>query len=126
MKFQNYNPAANLSDIAEGAVYAFLVHTNGLDRLEYADDSYVQEYSHALTYDSAEDTSSDGRWQAFIRVCGVVVDKLSATEACKLDRIKVMFKTTSGDYVLNTYAVGNHNIFTNNMNVIPPATMIHL
>ena len=68
----------------------------------------------------------NGKYHNLTRAVGVVVDKLQVTTEQGVDMITVMFKTSSGNYVLNKYAVGVENVSTNGKEYVRPAVKLDI
>ena len=129
MKFASYNSTSNLSNYAIGAAYAFYVCSDNVNLLAKAAQRTVKRYSPAIDeilQANSECATVNGRWLGFTRVFGVVVDKHEATGSHDINRITVMFKTADGNYVLNNYGVGIHDIFTNGKDDVLPAAVLGL
>ena len=129
MKFMSYNSASNISNYTVGAAYAFYVNNNNVGQLTNADQETVRKYTSAIAEiinTNRECVTANGRWLAFTRVFGVVVDKHEASGNHDIDRITVMFKTTNGNYVFRDYAVGIHDVFTNGKDIVPPTVVLDL
>lgn len=127
MKYMSYNSTSNISEYTVGTAYAFYVHKNSVIRMDKADHDTIKKYAPviaAVVRDNNECTATDGQWLAFIRVFGVVVDKKEAISDNDIDRITVMFKTTDDNYVLDKYAVGIHDVFTNGKDIVLPAAVL--
>lgn len=128
MGIKTYNSKKALSDYKKGEVYAFYVHNTNLKKLEQADETTVSKYSSALSKfieDNRIDINNTGKYLNMTRVIGVVVDKFKAIGSNDIDKITVMFKTVDNKYLLNKYATGYCDVFTNDKKHVLPATMLN-
>ena len=127
MKLRNYNSAAALSEYSIGDLYSFYIHNASLDRLTKADDEIAKKYSSVISSYATENPrhlNSDGRCASFIRVIGVVVDKYESKNDRDIDKITVMFNTSDGRCLLNTYIVNGIDVFTNHKDLVCPTATI--
>ena len=129
MKLRNYNSAAALSEYSIGNLYSFYIHSASLDRLTKADDEIAKKYSSVISSYATENPrhlNSDGRCASFIRVIGVVVDKYESKNDRDIDKITVMFNTSDGRCLLNTYIVNGIDVFTNHKDLVCPTATINV
>lgn len=129
MKLRNYNSAAALSEYSIGDLYSFYIHSASLDRLTKADDEIAKKYSSVISSYATENPrhlNSDGRCASFIRVIGVVVDKYESKNDRDIDKITVMFNTSDGRCLLNTYIVNGIDVFTNHKDLVCPTATINV
>ena len=127
MKLRNYNSVAALSEYSIGDLYSFYIHNASLDRLTKADDEIAKKYSSVISSYATENPrhlNSDGRCASFIRVIGVVVDKHESKNDRDIDKITVMFNTSDGRCLLNTYIVNGIDVFTNHKDLVCPTATI--
>ena len=127
MKLRNYNSVAALSEYSIGDLYSFYIHSASLDRLTKADDEIAKKYSSVISSYATENPrhlNSDGRCASFIRVIGVVVDKHESKNDRDIDKITVMFNTSDGRCLLNTYIVNGIDVFTNHKDLVCPTATI--
>jgi len=127
MAIKNYNSKKELSDYKKGEVYTFYVHDTNLKNLEQADETTISKYSSVISNcieDNQIDINNNGKYLKMTRVIGVVVDKFKAIGSNDIDKITVMFKTIDNKYLLNKYAAGYCDVFTNDKkHVLPAATL---
>ena len=129
MKLRNYNSAAALSEYSIGDLYSFYIHNASLDRLTKADDEIAKKFSSVISSYATENPrhlNSDGRCASFIRVIGVVVDKYESKNDRDIDKITVMFNTSDGRCLLNTYVVNGIDVFTNHKDLVCPTATINV
>ena len=129
MKLRNYNSVAALSEYSIGDLYSFYIHSASLDRLTKADDEIAKMYSSVISSYATENPqhlNSDGRCASFIRVIGVVVDKYESKNNRDIDKITVMFNTSDGRCLLNTYIVNGIDVFTNHKDLVCPTSTINV
>ena len=127
MSLDSYNSQYPLAYYEVGTAYSFYGHNINLGKLVEADKETSKKYAPAIATAVADNTKivgGDGKWMAFTRAIGVVVDKHEATGTGDVDKITVMFKTEDGNYVINKYAVGTHNVFTNEKENVSPAAVL--
>lgn len=127
MSLDSYNSQYPLAYYEVGTAYSFYGHNTNLGKLVEADKETSKKYSPAIAAavaDNKKFVGGDGKWMAFTRAIGVVVDKHEATGTGDVDKITVMFKTEDGSYVINKYAVGTHNVFTNEKENVSPAAVL--
>ncbi len=127
MSLDSYNSQYPLAYYEVGTSYSFYGHNRSLGKLVEADTETSKKYAPALATAIADNKKligGDGEWLAFTRAIGVVIDKRETTSAGDVDEITVMFKTKEGSYVINKYAVGTHNVFTNEKENVSPAAVL--
>lgn len=126
MNTKNYNATRSLSYYTLGDAYIFYVHDNRYDQLCKADVETINTYSSIITEIINDGTYSqnDGKWSAYTRVIGVVVDKHKATNRNDVDTITVMFKTDREDYVLKKYAVKSNQVIVKKKREVPPSAVL--
>lgn len=126
MNTKNYISTRSLSYYTLGDAYMFYVHDNRYDRLCIADEETINTYSSIITEIINDGTYSqnDGKWAAYTRVIGVVVDKHKATSRNDIDTITVMFKTDREDYVLKKYAVKSNQVVVKKKRDVPPSAVL--
>ena len=126
-KVKNYNSCDPISNYELGTVYSFYLHNPQMSHLFKADKTTIQKYSDSLLEvinSNNEFVFSDGKYMNFVRVIGVVVDKCESNNPNNFDKITVMFKTSTDDYVINKYVVNTHNVYTNNKEYVTPAAVL--
>jgi hypothetical protein len=127
MKYNSYNSTASLASYTEGEIYAFYVHHKLPSHWAIADSEVARKYEPALTHlvhNHRACDQSDGRWQGFMRVFGVVVDKHAATKDEPFNTITMMFQTFDGRYLLTNLMVEGHDVHTNGKDLVDPAAYI--
>ncbi len=126
MMIKNYTSSLSLSDYTVGGAYAFYVNNSNISRLVKADEKTAKKFGLKLSrfINKIIDAKNDGRWLSFTRVIGIVVDKHDAVNRNDIDTITVMFKTGDGNYKLNEYAVGYHDVLTNEKDFVAPAAVL--
>jgi hypothetical protein len=124
MSLDSYNSQYPLAYYDVGTAYSFYTHNLNLDKLAEADKETAKKYASALVSavaDNKKFVGGDGKWAAFTRVVGVVVEKHESTGNGDVDAVVAMFKTTGGSYVINKFAVGVQDVFTNEKEAVAPA-----
>ena len=127
MSLDSYNSQYPLAYYEVGTAYSFYGHNTNLGKLVEADKETSKKYAPAIAsavVDNKKIVGGDGKWMAFTRAIGVVVDKHEATGAGDVDKITVMFETDDGSYVINKYAVGTRDVFTNEKENVSPAAVL--
>ena len=88
---------------------------------------HTAQYAKALDKvikDNPSFLNNSGKYHKLTRAIGVVIEKSKAVNEQGVDMITVMFKTMSGQYVLNKYAAGTSNVLTNGKNYVRPAAKL--
>ena len=128
-KIKNYDSRNSISTYALGDVCACYIYNVRAREFTKASNQKVKCYPKALSEVIKEQDSfafSNGKYRNLTRAVGIVVDKLKATTEQGVDMITIMFKTLSGNYVLNKYAVGVENVSTNGKEYVLPAVKIDI
>ena len=128
-KIKNYDSRNTISTYALGDVCACYIYNARAREFTKANNQNVKSYAKALDKVIKEQDSfafGNGKYHNLTRAVGVVVDKLKATTEQGVDMITIMFKTSSGNYVLNKYAVGVENVSTNGKEYVLPAVKIDI
>ena len=126
---KNYDSRNSISTYALGDVCACYIYNARAREFTKASNQKVKCYSKALGKVIKEQDSfafSNGKYHNLTRAVGVIVDKLQATTEQGVDMITVMFKTSSGNYVLNKYAVGVENVSTNGKEYFRPTVKLNI
>ena len=126
-KIKNYDSRNSISTYALGDVCACYIYNARAKEFAKASNQHVKSYAKVLGKVIKEQDSfvfGNGKYHNLTRAVGVVVDKLQATTEQGVDMITVMFKTMSGQYVLNKYAAGTSNVLTNGKNYVRPAAKL--
>lgn len=129
MKLRKYNSATALSEYSIGDLYSFYIHNASFDHLTKADDEIAKKYSSVISSYATENPqhlNSDGRCTPFIRVIGVIVGKYESKNDRDIDKITVMFNTSDGRCLLNTYVVNGIDVITNHKDLVCPTATINV
>lgn len=116
MSLDSYNSQYPLAYYEIGTAYSFYGHNTNTNKLVEADKTISKKYSSVIKVAADENkkfVGGDGKWMAFSRAIGVVVERQERTSPNDVDKIIVMFKKDDGTYVLNKYAVGTRDVYTN-------------
>ncbi len=125
MKIKNYNSTHLLSAYDLGDVCTVYINTCNSHHLTSANDQTIKKYSPKLNKIISDDSflQDDGKYLTLTRIIGVIVEKHESIDSSDVDKITVMFKTDDNRYLLNTYAINTHDVFTNNKTTIPPCAV---
>lgn len=126
---KNYDSRNSISTYALGDVCACYIYNARAREFTKANKQNVKSYAKVLGKVIKEQDSfvfGNGKYHNLTRAVGVVVDKLTATTEQGVDMITVMFKTSSGDYVLNKYAVGVEDVSTNGKEYVRPTVKLNI
>ena len=126
---KNYDSRNSISTYALGDVCAFYLQNAEMGRFGKMNDKDMTKYSKALNKaikENAQFVGGCGKYHKLTRAVGIIVDKHKAIKEQGVDIITVMFKTKSGEYVLNKYAVGTSNVLTNGQNYVRPAAKLDI
>lgn len=126
MKIQKYQSTHSLSYYNIGNVYSFYVHNFNPKKFTIADKKTIKKYSSTLNEFINNIHPTDNHTPLTIsRIIGIVVDKHESTDRKDIDKITVMFKTDTDNYILIKYIVNSHDIFTNTKDFTLPYTVFH-
>ena len=126
---KNYDSRSSISTYALGDVCACYIYNARAKGFTKANKQNVKSYAKVLGKVIKEQDSfvfGNGKYHNLTRAVGIVVDKLEATTEQGVDMITVMFKTSSGDYVLNKYAVGVEDVSTNGKEYVRPTVKLNI
>ena len=126
---KNYDSRNSISTYDLGDVCTFYLQNIETERFGKLNKKDVAKYSKALNKAIKENTrlvGGSGKYRKLTRAVGIVVDMCTATTRDGVDMITVMFKTMSGQYVLNKYAAGTSNVLTNGKNYVRPTAKLDI
>lgn len=126
MRIKNYDSTLSLDNYTLGDVCTFYIHNNHYNALYVAEPQMIDKYSSAISEIINEGTYNDnhGKWAAYTRVIGVVVDKEAAANDKDIDTITAMFKTDRDDYVVMKYIVNTNQVYANKKRHVRPASVL--
>ena len=126
---KNYDSRNSISTYALGDVCACYIYNARAGKFIKANNQDAKKYSKTLNKvikENARLVGGNGKYHKLTRAVGIVVDKLQATTEQGVDMITVMFKTSSGNYVLNKYAVGVEDVSTNGKEYVRPTVKLNI
>ena len=126
---KNYDSRNSISTYALGDVCACYIYNARAGKFIKANNQDVKKHSKTLNKainENAQLVGGSGKYRKLTRAVGIVVDMYTATTGDGVDMITVMFKTMSGQYVLNKYAAGASNVLTNGKNYVRPAAKLDI
>ena len=126
---KNYDSRSSISTYSLADVCACYINNVRAGEFIKANNQDVKKYSKTLNKvikENAQLVGGSGKYRKLTRAVGIVVDMCTATTGDGVDMITVMFKTMSGQYVLNKYAAGTSNVLTNGKNYVRPTAKLDI
>ena len=129
MSISIYDSSLPLSSYELGSIHSFFVDITKLGHLRAGTDSAFAK--HIETLNCAIETNDtcvcvNAGPSNIIQVVGVVVDRNKSFFSWGADQITVMFKTNTGEYILNKYPVRAPGVFPKAKKHVIPVAEINL